>query len=102
MNEGGRAVMMDGGPATFGAAWEMEVGWPSRAVLRKKALKAPRYIAWIWTPEVHLIGPRCPYRHDTQWSDEEGRHDVRQSRSVQDGVGTRGPVESDADRFQPR
>jgi NADPH-dependent curcumin reductase len=44
----------------------------------------------IWTPEVHLIliGPRCPYRHDTQWSDEEGRHDVRQSRSVQDGVGT--------------
>src|SRR5664279_1955093 len=25
-------------PATFGAAWEMEVGWPSRAVLRKKAL----------------------------------------------------------------
>jgi len=30
--------MMDGGPATFGAAWEMEVGWPSRAVLRKKAL----------------------------------------------------------------
>src|SRR5664279_4109918 len=54
----------------------------------ERRLPAPRYIVWIWTPEVHLIGPRCPYRHDTQWSDEEGRHDVRQSRSVQDGVGT--------------
>jgi hypothetical protein len=32
-----REAMVDGGLADRGAVWEMEVGWPSGAVLRKKA-----------------------------------------------------------------
>jgi hypothetical protein len=32
-----REAILDGGLADRGAVWEMEVGWPSGAVLRKKA-----------------------------------------------------------------
>jgi hypothetical protein len=38
MSAGSEAVMVDGGLVDCGAVREMEVCWPSRVVLRKKAL----------------------------------------------------------------
>jgi hypothetical protein len=47
-------------PATFGAAWEMEVGWPSRAVLRKKALNHGKG-RWLKTVVLNVVEKA---RHD--------------------------------------
>jgi hypothetical protein len=54
MNVGSGAVMLDGGLVDCGTAWEMEVCWPSRAVVRTKALnhhKGP----WLKTVVLNVV-----------------------------------------------
>jgi hypothetical protein len=55
MNAGSEAVMVGGGLVDCGAVREMEVGWPSRVVLRKKALNR-REGPWLKTVVLNVVG----------------------------------------------
>jgi hypothetical protein len=55
MNAGSEAVMVGGGLVDCGAVREMEVGWPSRVVLRKKALNH-REGPWLKTVVLNVVG----------------------------------------------
>jgi hypothetical protein len=55
MNAGGEAVMVDGDFVDRGAVREMEVCWPSRAVLRKKVLNR-REGPWLKTVVLNVVG----------------------------------------------
>jgi hypothetical protein len=55
MNAGSGAVWVGGGLVDCGAAWEMEVCWPSRVVLRKKALNR-REGPWLKTVVLNVVG----------------------------------------------
>lgn len=55
MNAGGGTVRLDGGPVTCGAVREMEVGWPSRAGLRRQALNH-REGPWLKTVVLSVVG----------------------------------------------
>jgi hypothetical protein len=55
MNAGSEAVMVGGGLVDCGAVREMEVCWPSRVVLRKKALNR-REGPWLKTVVLNVVG----------------------------------------------
>jgi hypothetical protein len=52
---GGEAVTVGGGLVTCGAVREMEVSWPSRVVLRKRALNR-REGPWLKTVVLNVVG----------------------------------------------
>ena len=54
-NAGSEAVKVNGGLVDCGAVREMEVGWPSRVVLRKKALNR-REGPWLKTVVLNVVG----------------------------------------------
>ena len=54
-NAGNGAVMVSGGLVDCGAVREMEVCWPSRVVLRKKALNR-REGPWLKTVVLNVVG----------------------------------------------
>ena len=55
MNAGGETVTVGGGLVACGAVREMEVCWPSRVVLRKKALNH-REGPWLKTVVLNVVG----------------------------------------------
>jgi hypothetical protein len=55
MNAGGEAAVLGGGLVDCGAAWEMEVCWSSRVVLRKMALNH-REGHWLKTVVLNVVG----------------------------------------------
>jgi hypothetical protein len=55
MSAGSEAVMVGGGLVDCGAVREMEVCWPSRVVLRKKALNR-REGPWLKTVVLNVVG----------------------------------------------
>ena len=55
MSVGSGAMMVGGGLVDCGAVREMEVCWPSRVVLRKKALNR-REGPWLKTVVLNVVG----------------------------------------------
>jgi hypothetical protein len=69
----GSGAGKDGGLVDGGAAWEMEVGWPSRVVLRKVALNH-RQGLWLKTVVLNVGGKGMALivsgvdREDERWT----------------------------------